>query len=476
VDPESVTDGTIASFLQHQKTADIKGTARATVRRAVSAWNSAVERVPGWPQQNLVAPPAQPRSYSLPFEALGEKFANDVARLEARLRPDPSDGKDGLYNSEGPMLDLRPATIRTHLDSLRLAAAALVHSGTAPEAVASLATLVEFENAKRIMDWHFKRSGKRRTVTMRNIANALTLVARHHVGLRGEELQAVLAALKRAKPPKQRELTSRNAALLRQLEDPSRQARLLHLPDRLMRFVAHLRNGGVGARGQERAERPKKAAWLASVAAAIEIELHCPLRLKNLANLRIGTHLQSSQGRGERFTHIVVEPTEVKNGRRIEWELEASTFRLLGRYLREFRPFIARPGSDWLFPNRDRPDRPRSKGSLTKALECAVHEHVGVRLNTHAFRCFAGAMILADNPHAIDDLREVLGHRGFETALVHYRAVASREASRRMNRIVSETRRSTSMIAASAFARLDRSLRREGGTSSQSGLLRGRPR
>ena len=63
-------------------------------------------------------------------------------------------------------------------------------------------------------------------------------------------------------------------------------------------------------------------------------------------------------------------------------------------------------------------------------------------MNPHLFRAFAGALILADNPHAIDDLRAVLGHMGFETAFRHYRALSARGAAERLNRLV-EGRRAT---------------------------------
>jgi integrase len=234
-------------------------------------------------------------------------------------------------------------------------------------------------------------------------------------------------------------MTPKNTARLRALEDPAVQAALLRLPQRLILLATRMRDGWTDAAGYH-PPQPCRAAWLASIAVAVEILTCCPLRIANLVGLRIGVHLQSAGGQRGRFTHLVIEPHETKNGARIEWPLERQTAELLALYVRDFRPLLAPPGTDWVFPSREHADRPRDKASFGTAITHAIHEHVGVPMHPHLFRGFAGGLILNDNPHALDDLRAVLGHRGFETALRHYRAASTRGAAERLNRLVAGRR------------------------------------
>ncbi len=53
----------------------------------------------------------------------------------------------------------------------------------------------------------------------------------------------------------------------------------------------------------------------------------------------------------------------------------------------------------------------------------------------------AGAQILEETPHAIDDVREVLVHEGFETARRHYRAENAKGAARRFTDLISRKRK-----------------------------------
>jgi integrase len=444
-EPGDVDDALLDAFVEHLRQADIRCTAWERVRRAVGAWNRAINTtVPGWPARRLTAPTPPSRQYSLPFDAYPASLQQDIARFEARLQPaargSATGAHGGLYAGDGPIVPLRPGAIRTHRVALRLALAALVHSGTPPERITGLSALLTEANRRSILTWHYERAGGRRTDQMAAIGNVMRIIGKYHAPLAGAELQGLLADIKHARPPKQRHMTAKNAGRLRELEDPSRCAALVMLPTRLMAIARRQRDGWVDEQGLDHPAQPKRAAWLASIAVSIEILLHCPLRLSNLAGLRIGTHLQDADGRGKRWTHLVVEPHEVKNGARIEWPLERHTSDLLKLYIDEFRPLVAHPASSWLLPSRDHADRPRDKSTLGTAITDTIHEHVGVRMNPHLFRAFAGALILEDNPHAIDDLRDVLGHQGFETALKHYRAVSAKGAAQRLAGLVSRKR------------------------------------
>ncbi|MFC7694901.1 hypothetical protein ACFQY5_40935 [Paeniroseomonas aquatica] len=63
-----------------------------------------------------------------------------------------------------------------------------------------------------------------------------------------------------------------------------------------------------------------------------------------------------------------------------------------------------------------------------------------MRVNVHAFRAFAAALILEDNPHAIEDIRALLGHASFEVALRHYRRTNRKGAGERLSEAISKRR------------------------------------
>ncbi|WP_237213331.1 tyrosine-type recombinase/integrase [Falsiroseomonas oryziterrae] len=450
--PAEVDDAALQAFAEHLREADIRITAWDRARRAAATWNRAAEAVPGWPNRRLGGVQSRQQRYAPAFSTYPASLQQEIARFAERLAGTAPGGGSGLFTGDGPPVPLRPGAIRSHLAALRLAMAALVHTGTPAEEITGLAYLVE--HRRRAIEWHYERAGRRASHITGAIASVLNIIAKYELKLTGEALRVILDDLRRAHPPRQREMTAKTAARLRELEDPARAVALVRLPELLIGIAAQTRDGWVDSRGVEHPPQPKRAAWLASIAVAIEILLHCPLRLSNLAALRLGVHLQTDGGRrGDRPTRLVVEPHEVKNGARIECRLPASTSSLIAHYVAKFRGLIAHPGSDWLLPSRDHADRPRDKTTLGTAITDTVHEHIGVRMNAHLFRAFAGALILEDAPNAIDDLRDVLGHKGYDTGLRHYRSVSAKGASQRLAALISRKRSLSGITSTSSKTR-----------------------
>ena len=118
-------------------------------RRTVAAWNTAVARVPGWPQQRLTPPPGRER-YALPLEAFPAAFQADAQAWLDRLA-----GKAGL--DAGPVKPLRPATIDKWHFALRQLGSALVASGRDIATITRLEDLVEAADA--ILRFYLERAG-----------------------------------------------------------------------------------------------------------------------------------------------------------------------------------------------------------------------------------------------------------------------------------------------------------------------------
>jgi integrase len=242
------------------------------------------------------------------------------------------------------------------------------------------------------------------------------------------------------RPKRQKEITEDLAKLLDQLADPDVEARLLHLPALLMCKARRLRDGWTSKGGVNHPPKPKEACWMAAVAAGIEIELHLPLRIHDLTHLRLGEQVTVSQGNGRSASQVHLRVIANKNGRVVETWLRGEAAGILMEYLRDFRPLGPHPTTDWLFPGRDREDRPRAKNAFSGTIAEAIHEHTGVHVNVHAFRAFAAALILADHPHAIEDVRALLGHSTFEMAFRHYRRTNRQAAAQRLDDAINKRR------------------------------------
>ncbi|NKE18237.1 site-specific integrase [Neoroseomonas oryzicola] len=440
--PAAVSDATVGCYREHLRQRDIRGTAHATIRRVVSAWNKATATVQGWPAHRLSAPLVEPRQYSLPLEALPASLRADIEAFRQRLS---GANRKGLFQHDGLRRPLRPRSVQTRMVALRLAIAGLVHSGFPVERITALAVLLERDNLQTLLNWHHQRGGGKVGAQLGIMGATLAILARHHVKLPTDRLGPVLEDLKEVRPPKQRFMTAKNERRLSQFSDPDNLGAFLHLPNTLFSLAERIRDGTPEHPGVEaRPPCPREAAWLAAIALAIELEFCCPLRLSNLASLRMGQHLLRLGRDREKVTHLMIAGEETKNSDPIRWPVSAALARALDRYVTGFRPHSG-PGSssDWLFPHRDRADAHRDPGGLAKAIVDAVHRHAGAKVNVHLFRAFCGSLVLEETPEAIGDLQLLLGHRTMEVSMIFYRSRKTDRAAERLAGIIERRRKET---------------------------------
>ena len=133
---------------------------------------------------------------------------------------------------------------------------------------------------------------------------------------------------------------------------------------------------------------------------------------------------------------------------------------LLREYVDDFRPHGPHPETRWLFPNRDSPGRARASQGFSSAIVQELKRSMGVDMTVQAFRCFVATLIMETNPHAIEDVRPLLGHAGFAMAERHYRRSNRRGAALRLSDSLKSQRRATKLQAAAATFRPPRAERR----------------
>ena len=148
----------------------------------------------------------------------------------------------------------------------------------------------------------------------------------------------------------------------------------------------------------------------------ITLLARCPIRLKNFAALEIGRSFLNVDG----TWWIVLTAAETKEKREDERPVSEEFTNLVERYLKVYRPILAR-GNDaghalWVAIN----GKPMSYASMGELITETTRKTLGVNINPHLFRS-AGVTTLAtragDKPHAGSAL---LHHRPGPVAQQNY--------------------------------------------------------
>jgi integrase len=414
--PEQVDDAVSDAFgalLQHS----LIERPKQVHREACLAWNRAAESITGWPPARLRVPQNR-RDYALAVDAYPASFATE---LQAYL--DHLAGHD-LF-AETVRQPACPLTIHDNRLQLLQLAAALVRSGWDPTSISSLTTLIEVDAARAALNFIWQRNGKRKTGQLHRFALLLIKLAKHWVKVPTEHLEA-LRQLRKQVDPGNPGMTARNRARLRQFDDPVNVARLINLPETIVRRLA--------------AESPPSynAAIRAQAAVAIAVALTAPLRVKNLASLALDRHLVRARPGHDATVHLVIPAHEVKNGTDLEFELPDSVRRLLDLYVTRYRPLLATGPSAFLFPARQGGAKPPAQ--LAMQIQRAITQETGLQLNVHLFRHLAAKLFLAAHPGEYETVRLLLGHKSLDTTVRTYCGLEQSDAMRRYDAVLGRYR------------------------------------
>ena len=454
ISPETVTQVSLTAYELYLRKRHLNRNVAGLLRALRKVWHQIVLTLPSL--SGTADLRVSPKSYNLPFTAFPESFQSDVEALEARLS---GANRKGPFRGEGPRRPLRARSIVLRLYSIRQAASALVALGRDPDTIIRLADLVEEEAFETILEFFWLRAmAARRTdeeiaaslpqdpthgVTAQTglIASALIMVARHHCKLDEAKLAPLLTMASDLTPKAQSQLSQKNRDRLRQFDDPLTRAKMLHLPKHLMELA------------DAECVRPHRAAYLARTAVAIELLLHIPFRLGNLVGLRLGRHLKVGDTRRGLITSVSLRPEETKNSADLEWWVSPELAEFIDKYLSRYRPTLAAPGSDWLFPAGDGKEGPITQCAMSQSLTKTVAEKVGAIINPHLFRSLCARMILEHTPGALEDVRLMLGNKTLEVILAHYSPVERATAGRRADQVLRQGRIETTAFAM-LFAKL----------------------
>jgi hypothetical protein len=228
-----------------------------------------------------------------------------------------------------------------------------------------LQTSVRSEALSRIFIFHRKRRREREAKAefstspsqLIAICDVWRQIAKFQCRL-DEDHVAQLASWKAGiTPPTQGSMGEKNRIRLRALFEPRTTAMLLHLPHHLLGRAEDIWQASRD-RAREEAGAPDlqipppvPAARLVMFAAALEILLFCPLRRSNLIQLDSNKDLLRPSPKAL-ISQLVVSASKTKTSETIDWPVPEESARLIGRWLRIYRPVVAQPGNTCLFPGQ----------------------------------------------------------------------------------------------------------------------------
>ena len=417
VRPEDVTETHALEYLDALEQSEISRSPDTSYRAAINGWNLAVERLPDWPRRKLTRP-SRRKLIQLPLEQFPAGFRVDLERYLGSLeKPDP-------FSPEGRLKPLRPDTIRGYRNELIRFASVIVHSGVAIEEIDSLAAILDLHRVEKGLRWRLEQNGGQTSSSISDIAEILKGLGRRYLKLPEEHQKEIERFASRLRIQRAPGLTRKNLEKLRPLDDPATLRRLLCLPEHLF------------ARAKECTAK-YRASLLRENAVAIAILLCCPIRRKNLA----GIHLDRNVRRpGDGRTFLVFEPGEVKNERRIEFELPRPVVTLIDRHLAMRSPALCPPATPWLFPKRDG-SRPMMPDHLALNVKKTILREAGLDFNLHLFRHLAAKLYLNAHPGSYEAVRRLLGHTDLSRTLNAYAGFEAGTATRIFADVVDKARR-----------------------------------
>ena len=416
IGPEGVCDAVLLRFFDYLEHDAQVTDPRACYRCTCLWWNRSAETVPGWPRIRVSMPNHRRPRRTLPLSSYPPPLQEEVRAL---LAPPGSGGRFARKNRHKKRLKAR--TIKKMFVEIELALFALVEAGKDPASLTSLRCLLEPDAFETILDRYcpVDESLPPRP-TARNLASTLIGLAKRIPGADAvhpdqiEELRGLQGCL----GPQAKRLAEKNRRLLRIFEDPEILEKLLWLPERLAEWAARIG----GARG----------ALAMELAVAIAILRHVPLRIRNLAELRIGQELYRPGGPRSPWL-IDIPPEQVKNSVPLFYELSQRATPVLDRLISHFRPLRAESGNPYLFPVGSTHKDPHS---LSQQIRRAIADWVGIDMTPHQFRHLTGFLWQKHRPGSFAAIAQLLGHKDIETVVAYYAELDTLSASREFDAIL----------------------------------------
>jgi integrase len=394
--PEDVRSEHLLAYREALRENDIRKYPDETFRKAATGWNRAVAVHDFWPRQTLTVP-SRDRRIAPFMSELPESFAVDMeGYIKSLTQSDP-------LAINGRITPLRPATVLSHRQNTMRFAGVLIKAGVPAEEITNIAALASPMNAERGLRWMLTRNDNKTSNDIDNMASLLSLIGRDYLLLEGSDLSTLVGLAKKLAVPRQRGMTSKNRDRLRAVGDPKVLRKLLLLPQQLFARGEHKVLGNTTMLERENA-------------IALAILQSCPIRRKNLVEIRLDQNLHRP---GDGTVYLVFEEAETKTRRMIEFLLPEEIVQMIDTHVKTRSPALCPAGTVWLFPKRDG-SGPIAYNLMSTKLSKQVYRELGLHFNMHLHRHLAAKIFLDDQPGAYEVVRRILGHSSTSTTLSAY--------------------------------------------------------
>lgn len=408
VEPGAVDEGVLDRYMDHRARTTTRGSDAATRRILARLWNGGIGRIEGWPQQRLVEP-AVKAAEGPGWDDFPEGLRTDIEGHLANL-------KLIRRNKAGQRIrPCKPSTITTRRRELVAAVRMAVKVGIPLASLTSLKALIHPDVAEKVLDSYWHGDGEVPTTYTINLGCRFVALAHAIGGVDEDELRRLGDARFALEQRREDGMTPKNLALIRCVLTDEVWSRVAKLPDVLMR--------------QARLERhaPVRAAVLAQIAVAVAILTIAPVRLGNLASIRLGENLIKPGGPKSNY-FLTFNKYDVKNRVPLQFKLDEVVTAIVNEYVHDFRPALMRGGNtDWLFPGESVGHK--EKISFSTQIVNQVEKSTGLRITVHQFRHAAGALILKHRTGEYELVRRLLGHKSVQTTIKFYLELETTQAS-----------------------------------------------
>jgi len=382
------------------------------------AYHASAARIPAWPQITLTEPPYAKGFTGPAAEDFPQVLRDDIDAYCERI------GKRHKTVSGRIFRPCKQSTIDTRRRELIAAVRAAVAAGIPLEELKSLRDLLRPDRVEILLDYYWAKNGEKPTLYTIDLGSKLLALARSEAltEIDIERLEEIRIALEQYRSTG---LTEKNRKLIRQIAQSDVWRQVVRLPQRLM----------AEARISTKT-KPYRAAVTAQLAIAILILIRAPVRMQNLAEIRIGINLIRPAGPGTPYM-LVFPGYDVKNGVPLEFAFDEATTSLIDEYIYQHRPHLMQGfDHDWLFAGAGREHK--ATKTLSEQISKRLWKELGLEITPHQFRHAAAYIMLKADPGNYELVRRVLGHRSIATTVTFYIWLETLEATRLFGEMVTD--------------------------------------